>query len=116
MTGRCVTFQGNSKRAFHLPPRDSVELASVEVANNAFVEKLVKRRIIALLEPAAKKAEPEASRPQPAKSGKSAAADLSKMKVKDTASPSVGDDAGAEPDVSKEPAGSAAKPKAGKRK
>ena len=46
LTRRPVTILCNSGKSYHLPPRFSKELAPIEVANNPFVEKLAKRKVL----------------------------------------------------------------------
>lgn len=71
-TRRQVTFRGRSGRFRHLPPMSSIEVPEVEVADNAFVEKLVKRRILAVADGGKSQAAKAASAPQDDKAGKSA--------------------------------------------
>lgn len=45
---RIVSFRGNSGQTWHLPPNTSVEVMDVEVTNNAKIQKLEAKRVVAV--------------------------------------------------------------------
>ena len=81
LTQRLVSVPCNSGRARHLPPLASIELNEIEVAKNAFVEKLVMRRIVSLTRAANKVVKKSAAGKDKSRSAKKSAPDLSKQEV-----------------------------------
>ena len=45
---RVVSFRGNSGQTWHLPPNTSVEVMDVEVTNNAKIQKLEAKGVVAV--------------------------------------------------------------------
>lgn len=47
-TARLVSYQGNSRKTYHIPPRSSIITNEIEVRNLSMIKKLVARGVIAL--------------------------------------------------------------------
>jgi hypothetical protein len=67
-----VSFRGNSGQTWHVPPGLAIDVADVEVADNAKIEKLMRQGVIAVEQSQPTDA-PTVSREKPPKSKSQAA-------------------------------------------
>ena len=77
LTRRPVSIMCNSGKSYHLPPKYSHEIASIELENNDFVNKLKERKILDV----SSSRKSKTSSDDDAKSKKSVAASNEKPKV-----------------------------------
>jgi len=47
-TSRLVSYQGNSRKTYHIPPRSTITIDEIEIRESSMIKKLISRGVISI--------------------------------------------------------------------